>query len=273
MALCATLLLFRKLATRYEPDVFVRRVSRLIASLGSLGVVSLTGCAEATEPPPVIATVAPIPADADLVFVLAQGFDMDTGALLHVRPDQIGLAGLDVEPGAVAMLVTFTAGMDIEHVAASPDRASLVFNRNQHGEFGPGSVRSELWRLDLRDGRLTRLGETFFSAGQGGVDWSAVGYIYFSGLERRPTPIRPVGSDIFRIRVDGAGLENLTHTLDRFEADVQLSLDGAQIAYNAGVRDTPGPQVELWVRDANGENPRLVLTTQADRRDSAHDPD
>jgi Tol biopolymer transport system component len=119
-------------------------------------------------------------------------------------------------------------------------------------------------------------------AGNGGVDWDSAGNIYFAGVERLPFE-RPSGrdqfianaaaNDIYRVKYDGTGLQRLTNTTNRGEADVSVSPDGRLIAYMATFIDPPNDVTEIWVNSTEGNAPRLVYKGGKMGVASVHDPE
>jgi len=78
---------------------------------------------------------------------------------------------------------------------------------------------------------------------------------------------------VWKVRFDGTGLTRLTATLDRGEGDVSVSQDGSMIAYMDLYIDPPRDFTEIWVRNSDGSNPRLVYKGGKARESSVHDPE
>jgi len=160
--------------------------------------------------------VRPIPRHAAIVFwsTRSQSLRPDTPSL---GPSH--LYTMDAN-GTHITQITYGAPHSYEHAAISSSRALIAANRY----LTNGAGETALWLLDLENKTETRLVPNFFSAGNGGVDWSPTGFIYFSG---KPLPESP--RDIFRIRADGTNLTRLTFsgTANPGEHfDVSVSKDG-----------------------------------------------
>jgi Tol biopolymer transport system component len=123
------------------------------------------------------------------------------------------------------------------HFAVSPDRKRIAAGRHEHGDTnGNGRVeafdRKTLMVMDLENKQEWALVPEL-DAAFGGVDWTPDGrYIIAS--------IRVLGRmDIYRIRPDGTGMENLTKNLGKllgsnrphFVSDVSVSSDGKWIVF------------------------------------------
>jgi Tol biopolymer transport system component len=143
-----------------------------------------------------------------------------------------------------------------EHVAVSFDRKMIAADRNLQGGSGP----TGLWVIDLERKTEARLVPSFFTAGNGGVDWSPDGFIVFAGK-------RKVGENegIFRIRADGSQLTQLV-ALDvadpGFVGDVSVSEDGSLLAYVRAV-SMQGKlrmvlKTQIWVARSDGSEQRMV---------------
>jgi hypothetical protein len=179
--------------------------------------------------------------------------------------------------GRGATQLTFTS-RNFEHVAASYDRRYVVANSPVAGK----TPTSHIWIYDLQRGTEYQLVPNFAMAGNGGVVFDRKGYVYFAGLERPvyPSPRRREefianagANDIYRVKVDGTGVQRLTNTADRGEADVSVSEDGTLIAYMATKINPPNDYTEIWVSNSDGSNRRLVYTGGKDRVSSVHDPE
>jgi Tol biopolymer transport system component len=164
-----------------------------------------------------------------------------------------------------------------EHVAASFDRRYVAANG-----WPSGGGASQLWVFDLEQGTETQLLPNFLMAGNGGVAFDPAGYIYFAAVESKPYPnpkrreefmANEGANDVYRIRPDGTGLQRLTRTPDRGEADVSVSEDGKLITFMATKIDPVNPVTEIWVANSDGSNRRMVCAGGKDREGSVHDPE
>jgi hypothetical protein len=181
--------------------------------------------------------------------------------------------------GRTRTLIVSAGLRHLEHVAVSYDRTKVVadyFKRPREGGMSPALI---LW--DLEAGTETDLLANFEMAGNGGVAWDKNGFIYFAGIQARPYPqpksreqfIANAGAnDVWRVKWDGTGLQRLTQTSDRGEADVSTSLDGKYITYMATKIDPPNDYTEIWMRNSDGMEPRLVYKGGKSGVASVHDP-
>jgi Tol biopolymer transport system component len=163
-------------------------------------------------------------------------------------------------------------------VAASFDHRHVVANSWAEGS----GETSRIFVFDLERGTEIQLVPSFKMAGNGGVVIDKNGYVYFAGVDRPPyaSPRRREefmanggANDIYRVKLDGTGLQRLTNTRERGEVDVSVSLDGTLITYMATKIDPPNDPTEIWVRNADGTNPRLLYTSGKVRVSSVHDPE
>ena len=176
--------------------------------------------------------------------------------------------------------ITFDKGRHFEHVAVSHDRKRVVANYFANPSQAHHSSKLVLFDLEARTEQA--LVPHFRMAGAGGVDWDPAGNIYFAGIERLPFD-RPnareqfiangAANDIYRVKYDGSGLERLTQTSDRGEADVSVSADGRLIAYMATYINPPNDHTEIWVNSSDGNAPRLVYRGGKGGISSVHDPE
>jgi hypothetical protein len=176
--------------------------------------------------------------------------------------------------------ITFEAGKHLEHVAASYDRKRVVANWFADPSRGGMSSRLVLW--DLEAGTETELLPNFKMAGNGGVEWDPWGYIYFAGVEADPHS-RPknraefvanmAANDVWKVKWDGTGLQRLTRTTDRGEADVSVSEDGSMVSYMATKIQRPKDITEIWISRSDGSERRLLFTGGEMRVTSVHDPE
>lgn len=78
------------------------------------------------------------------------------------------------------------------------------------------------------------------------------GYIYFGGSSPGF-----VDTDIWRVRPDGSGLENLTETLDEYVEGPSVSLNAKKVAFTMGTQAAS----DVWVMDGDGSNPDQVTSS------------
>ena len=223
-----------------------------------------------TQVPTDLATVGPehevelgrVPASAEIVFS---------------RRDRVYVMDAD---GGNETQITKDSSRHLEHVAMSPDRRYVAFNYFARPEEGGES--SHMVVLDLERGVERDLVPGFHMAGNGGIDWDRQGYVYFTGVDRMPfsQPSRReeyianyAAHDVWKVRYDGSGLTRLTATADRGEGDVSVSEDGSMIAYMDLFINPPHDFTEIWVRNSDGSNPRLVYKGGKARESSVHDPE
>lgn len=107
---------------------------------------------------------------------------------------------LDSEGGAVTQ-VTFEA-LHYEHAAVSHSHRYIASTRHLNPY---GSPSASVWVLDLETQSETRLVPQFFQAGNGGVDWSPAGFVYFAAQPEKAGP-----SNLYRARPDGSQITQLT---------------------------------------------------------------
>ncbi|MGK0171953.1 MAG: hypothetical protein ACI9W2_003687 [Gammaproteobacteria bacterium] len=201
----------------------------------------------------------------------------DSAEIIFSRRNLIYVMDAD---GGKEVRITSKAGRHIEHVAASFDRKYIVMN--YFARPGEGGMSSKMVLFDLEKGTEQDLVPDFRMAGNGGVDWDRDGYIYFSGIDRQPYA-KPgsraefianfAAIDVWKVRYDGTGLTRLTSTKDRGEIDVSVSEDGTMIAYMDTYLDPPNDYTEIWVRNSDGSNPRMVYKGGKPRVTSVHDPE
>jgi hypothetical protein len=185
------------------------------------------------------------------------------------------------ENGGGVTQITFDNSRTLEHVAISYDRTKIVANYWHTGNFNPSA--SKILLFDIKKQTLSHLLPKFHMAGNGGVDWDKNGFIYFAGVSKLPFPkpnsvrehqANAGANDIYRVRVDGTGLKNLTNSKDRGEADVSVSQDNESITYmGTNINDPHNSFTEIWKRNADGSNPKLVFKGGKDRVSSVHDPE
>ncbi len=178
--------------------------------------------------------------------------------------------------------ITFDSPRNYEHVAVSHDRRLVVANEQLPNPDADPGGRSRLWLFDLERGTERRLLPGFLTAGNGGVAWGPDGYLYFAAKEQDVFPepstveehiANAAANDVYRMRPDGTGLQRLTRSTDRGEADVSVSEDGTLVAYMTLVIDPPNDYTEVRVIRSDGTDPQLVYTGGAPRLSSVHDPE
>ena len=235
---------------------------------GILGIL-LTGDLLAAE----ISSMRPIklgslPADAAIVFTMGDGPHVPGSP----PPRHQAIYVMNAEGGNVTRLTLNPQPRLYEHVVVSPDRKFIIANFRDGRR--PRDRRSQLWIIDLERKMEARLVPSFDSAGDGGIDWDRNGYIYFPGTREKPSGKGWPVSELFRIRYDGTGLQQLTDTRE-IEKDVSVSEDGMMIAYvRAAV--APGARrahTEVWIARSDGSAARMVYKSGTVGVKSAHDPE
>ena len=207
--------------------------------------------------------ISPIPASAKIIF--------HENNFIYVMD----------ENGGNITQITFDNSYVLEHVAVLNDRTKIVANYWSDSSIGGQS--SKLLLYDLTNKTLTHFLPGFAMAGNGGVDWDSNGYIYFAGVSVLPYPhpatvgefkANAEANDIYRIKFDGTGLQNLTNSVNRGEADVSVSPDSRYISHMATNITKPDSSfTEIWKRDIDGSNPKLIYVGGRDRSGSVHDPE
>jgi len=185
------------------------------------------------------------------------------------------------ENGENRTQITFDDRYVLEHVALSYDQTRIITNH-----FSDPSIvgqSSKLLLYDLVNKTLTHLLPEFTMAGNGGVDWDNKGFIYFAAVAEPvfPNPVtveefqaNAGANDIYRMKFDGSGLQNLTNTKDRGEADVSVSPDSQSICYmTTNITDTANTFTEIWKRNVNGTDAQILFVGGEDRVSSVHDPE
>ncbi len=185
------------------------------------------------------------------------------------------------DDGTNVTQITFDNSYVLEHVAVSHDRTKII--ANYFSDLTLVGQSSKLILFDIPEKTMVHLLPEFTMAGNGGVDWDVDGYIYFAAVAQLPFPnpgsleehkVNAAANDIYRMKFDGTDLQNLTNTKDRGEADVSVSPDGQFISYMAtNLKNVPSTFTEIWKRNADGANPKLVYTGGEDRISSVHDPE
>lgn len=188
------------------------------------------------------ARLGPIAADAAIVFTSMRWRDAPHSFVnweVYVRD----LAGAHIER------LTFD-GQSHQHAAVAPDRRHVAVNRMPREPWND----LELWLLDTAAQTETRLVPAFRSAGNGGMDFGAGGWLYFAAR-----PERKSSFDLFRLRIDGSAIEQLTRTAED-DYDVGVAEDGSRIAWVRVQGRTPFfRKTEIWVANADGTAPVRVF--------------
>ena len=185
------------------------------------------------------------------------------------------------EEGNHVTQITFDNPYVLEHVALSHDKTKVI--ANHFADPSRGGQSSRLLLYDLMQRTVTHLLPEFEMAGNGGVDWDHKGNIYFAGVAELPFPAAKTpeefqanagANDIYRVKFDGTDLQNVTHTIERGEADVSVSSDGRFISYMAtNIVDVDSTFTEIWIRKTDGTSPELLFVGGRDRVSSVHDPE
>jgi hypothetical protein len=160
------------------------------------------------------------------------------------------------EDGSRAERITLDRPKQWEHVAASHDWKYVVANAQPN---------STLWLFDLTNGVMRQLAPNLAMAGEGGVAVDPAGYVYFAG--KSTSGGLP---DVYKIKLDGSGLTQLTNTPGTGELDVSVSQDGLLTTY---VKAFPDTHTEIWVGGPDGTGHRMVYRGGAGGVASAHDPE
>jgi Tol biopolymer transport system component len=185
------------------------------------------------------------------------------------------------ENGENMTQITYDDSFTLEHVALSYDKTKIVCN--YFSDLSVGSQSSKMILYDIIKKTRTHLLSEFETAGNGGVDWDKNDNIYFSGVAEllfsNPRTIPEFkanagANDIYKMKYDGTGLQNLTNTTEYGEADVSLSPDNKSISYMAtNIADPENSFTEIWKRDIDGTNPLLLFVGGKDKVSSVHDPE
>lgn len=181
--------------------------------------------------------------------------------------------------GADVQQITRGLGRNWEHAAVSFDRRYIVANEQLPNPTNEPGGRSRLWLYDTVEQVEIPLLHSFASAGNGGVDWSPDGFVYFAAKQTNPYP-HPVSpdqfranagaNDIYRVRPGGVP-ERVVATADRGEADVSVSEDGSMLAFVSQPLDSE--HNEIWIAGSDGLAPRLAYRAGTSGVASAHDPE
>ncbi len=183
------------------------------------------------------ARLGTLPADAAIVFTSMRWRD-DPHRFVNWEVYARDLAGVHVER------ITFDR-QSHQHAAVAPDHRHIATNRMPREPWND----LELWLLDTAAQTETRLVPNFRSAGNGGVDFDRSGWLYFAARPRRGDSF-----DLFRMRVDGSAIEQLTRTAED-DYDVGVAEDGSRIAWVRVQGRTPFfRKTEIWVAKPDGSN-------------------
>jgi len=185
------------------------------------------------------------------------------------------------ENGENMTQITYDDNFTLEHVALSYDRTKIVCN--YFSDLSVGSQSSKMILYDIIKKTRTHLVPQFAMSGNGGVDWDKNDNIYFAGVDEllflNPRTIAAYkanagANDIYKMKYDGTGLQNLTNTTEYGEADVSLSPDDQTISYMAtNIADPENSFTEIWKRDVDGTKPVLLFVGGQNKVSSVHDPE
>ncbi len=185
------------------------------------------------------------------------------------------------EDGGNVTQITFDNSRHLEHIALSFDRTKII--ANYFSDPSVGGLSSKMLLYDITAKTVTQLLTDFEMAGNGGVDSDINGYIYFTGISslpfRSPSTQQEflanlAANDIYKMKFDGSGLQNLTNTTDRGEVDVSVSPNGEYVSYIAtNLTDPNNNFTEIWRREVAGTNPKLIYVGGKPRVSSVHDPE
>lgn len=192
-----------------------------------------------------------IPEDAEIIFWSTR--NIPTAHIL--APSNLYVMNQD---GGNVTQITFEPKR-YEHAAVSPDKNFIVtaFKENN------GTNIAEVWIYNIKGQSKYQLVPNFYQAGNGGVDWSINGWIYFRGIEKR-SKINKFGvSEVYRIRPDGSNVTHLTDNSEMEVFDVSISPDGTMTTYVGMIRfkNSKGEvcaKPQIWVMNSDGSNHRMV---------------
>ena len=157
------------------------------------------------------------------------------------------------------------------HFAVSPDRKMIAAIRYSNGDTNNDRRidfrdKKTLWIIDLADKKEWALVPEE-DAGWGGVDWSPDGQYVYASI------FKDLKSNIYRIRTDGTGLENITRGIEKillpdlpnkWVSDTGVSHDGEWITflYSGQQAGRPGERSPSTSRIAvcriDGSEPRFL---------------
>ncbi len=152
-------------------------------------------------------------------------------------------------------------GKYYNHFAVSPNRRMIAAIRFSYGDTnGNGTIdwadQKVLWIMDLENREEWPL-FPWLNAGWGGVDWSPDGnYVYLS-------IIKDAKSDIYKVRIDGREMINITENLQqnlgdpetgKWVSDVSVSFDGEWLAMLYGGNPA----------DASDNKPNIIVICRID---------
>ncbi|MBE5315116.1 MAG: PD40 domain-containing protein [Xanthomonadales bacterium] len=163
-----------------------------------------------------------------------------------------------VTPQAWALRALMLLGISTQLAHAQVDcSAGFECGRVAWGEYVRDGAQSyRLWLQEFDGARRTLLADFGPSSGNfvRGLRFDATSrHLYFIA-----SATSNFDTNVFRIRVDGTGLDNLTED-GCFTDEFALSPDGARIAYqrNCGPTDLDD---KIWLMDNDGGNQRLLTT-------------
>lgn len=222
-----------------------------------------------------VATLTPIPDSAEII--LAAPWAKTRSKFDSVSNE---LYAADSE-GKNVVRITHNS-RHYNHFAVSPNRKMIAAVRYSSGDTtGDGKIdfrdRKTVWILDLEHKEEWPLVPEC-DAGWGGVDWSPDNqFVYFSIIES-------LTSDIYRIRVDGTDLKNITKGIEKvlcrglsrkFVTDTGVSPDGKWIVFKFLCPRREAARLGLPLRSrlaicrVDGTEPRFV-TDGGDVKPLAH---
>jgi len=117
-----------------------------------------------------------------------------------------------------------------QHAAVSYDRRYIAVTA-----IHPKTQRIAAWCINTQNKTIQQILPDYYSVGQGGIDWSSEGFIYFAATQQEGK-----GQNVYRIKFDGTLLKKITNHKPKpkmnppivaFASDVSVSPDGKMIAY------------------------------------------
>lgn len=171
------------------------------------------------------------------------------GRFLYLSSQDGHLYEVPIEGGDARRVTRPDDGLHARYLhGISPDGRTLV-----HVGRARGDSAHDIYAVDVADGATRRLTET--GRPHDGVEYSPDGrWLYFNSERAATTPGH---SQLFRMRPDGSGVEQLTHD-ERVNWFPHLAPDGSRLVYLSyapGVEGHPGNEpVVLRVADADARN-------------------